>query len=56
MESVSCLRNKQHAVGGQSADEDGPSHGAVDHIGPGLEEDGHRKSHGGGDGDQRDHR
>lgn len=49
---VSHLRNKQHAVGGQGADEDGTGHNAVDHIGPGLKEDGHGKSNSGGDGDQ----
>lgn len=48
------LRNKQHAVGGQCADENGSSHSAVDQVGPGLQEDGHRNSHSRGDGDQSD--
>lgn len=32
----SYLRHKEHAVGCQSADENGSSHGAVDEVGPGL--------------------
>lgn len=48
----SHLRHKQHAVGGQRADKNGSSHSAVDQVWPGLQEDGHRNSHGRGDGDQ----
>lgn len=51
---VSNLRHKQHAVGGQCADEDGSSHGAVDQVGPGLQEDGHGDGHSGEEGHQSD--
>lgn len=47
----SNLRHKQHAVNSQSADEDGSSHGAVDQVGPGLQEDGHRDGDSRGEGD-----
>lgn len=50
----SYLRHKQHAVGSQCADENGSSHSAVDQVGPGLQEDGHRNGHSRGDGDQSD--
>lgn len=48
------LRHKQHAVGGQCADENCSSHSAVDQVGPGLQEDGHRNGHSRGEGDQSD--
>ena len=50
------LRHKQHAVGGQRAEEDGSGHGAADQVGPGLQEDGHGDDHGAGEGDQGDGR
>lgn len=50
----SYLRHKQHAVGSQCADENGSSHSAVDQVGPGLQKDGHRNGHSGGEGDQSD--
>lgn len=50
----SYLRHKQHAVGSQCAGENGSSHGAVDQVGPGLQEYGHRDGHGRGKGDQSD--
>jgi len=50
----SHLRHEQHAVGGQRADEDGSSHDAVDQVGPGLQEDGHRDGDSRGEGDEGD--
>lgn len=50
----SHLRHKQHAVGGYCADKNGPSHSAVDQVGPGLQENGNGYSHSRGDGNQCD--
>lgn len=50
----SYLRHKQHAVGSQCADENGSSHSAINQVGPGLQEDGHRDGHSRKEGDQSD--
>lgn len=50
----SHLGHKQHAVGSQSADEDGSGHSDVNRVGPGLQEDGHRHGHSRKEGDQSD--
>lgn len=51
---ASYLRHKQHAVCGQSADENGSSYYGVDQVGPGLQVGGHRDGYGRGEGDQGD--
>lgn len=51
---ISYLRNKQHAVGSQCADENGSGHSAVNQVGPALQEGGHGNGHGRGEGDQSD--
>lgn len=43
---------KQHAVSRQRADKDGSCNSAVDQVGPGLQEEGHRDGHSGGQSDQ----
>lgn len=51
---VSNLRHKQHTVSSKCANEDGSCHGAVDQIGPGVQEEEHGNGHGRGESDQSD--